>query len=66
MGKGRLMASGTRPTGATLKPVARAEAPGSAKRHCPVCGERLSAYNPGPNCYTHTIGMPWKGPNNRP
>jgi hypothetical protein len=22
-------------------------------RRCPVCGTRLAAYNPGPNCYAH-------------
>lgn len=59
------MASGTRPTGATLKPVAKAQAPG-ARRACPECGERLSAYNAGPHCYAHTVGIPWKGPNNKP
>jgi hypothetical protein len=60
------MASGTRPTGATLKPVPRAQPVGAPSRACTVCEERLSAYNPGPNCYAHTVGMPWKGPNNRP
>lgn len=60
------MASGTRPTGATLKPVTRAAPAGAPARSCTVCGERLSAYNPGPNCYAHTVGVPWKGPNHRP
>jgi len=23
-------------------------------RYCAVCGERLSAYNPGPNCFVHS------------
>lgn len=53
------MASGTR-TGTTLKPVAKARTSGSAA--CTVCGARLSAYNAGPDCYTHTIATPWKGP----
>ncbi len=53
------MASGTRPTGADLKPVARA---GSGKRSCGVCGARLTSYNPGPNCYRHTVEVPWRGP----
>lgn len=33
---------------------------------CPVCGVRLSAYNPGPNCWRHTIGQPWRGPSAKP
>lgn len=33
---------------------------------CAVCGERLSSYNPGPNCYAHTVDLPWKGPAHRP
>jgi hypothetical protein len=53
------MASGTRPTGADLKPVPKAN---DGKRNCPVCGDRLSSYNPGPNCYQHTVGMPWRSP----
>ena len=62
------MTTGTRPTAATAKPVARAERPGTRRaerRQCPVCGERLSAYNPGPACYAHTVGIPWKGPNHK-
>lgn len=62
------MTTGTRPTGTTLKPVARAEKPGvprGERRACPECGERLSAYNPGPHCYAHTVGIPWKGPHQR-
>lgn len=53
------MASGHRPTGADLKPVPKAN---DGKRDCPVCGQRLSSYNPGPNCYKHTIGALWGGP----
>jgi hypothetical protein len=33
---------------------------------CPVCGVKLSAYNPGPNCWQHTIGHPWRGPSAKP
>jgi hypothetical protein len=33
---------------------------------CAVCGVRLSAYNPGPNCWNHTIGHPWRGPSAKP
>lgn len=58
------MASGTRPTGATLKPIARVSS--STKRACPACGEHLSSYNPGPNCWTHTVGVPWRGPTAKP
>lgn len=54
------MASGSRVTGSTLKPVAKARTGGSLA--CEVCGSRLSAYNAGPNCYTHTVATPWKGP----
>jgi hypothetical protein len=57
------MATGIRPTGATTKPVPKA---GERGRCCPVCGERLSTYNPGPNCWTHTVGIPWNGPTQRP
>ncbi len=57
------MTTGTRPTGATLRPVARVG--GTEIRRCPECEERLSAYNPGPHCFRHTVGVPWKGPNQR-
>jgi hypothetical protein len=33
---------------------------------CSVCGTRLSSYNPGPNCWQHTIGYPWRGPSAKP
>lgn len=33
---------------------------------CPVCGVKLSSYNPGPNCWQHTIGNPWRGPSAKP
>jgi hypothetical protein len=55
--------SGKRPTGATLKPVRRYAV---EVRFCAVCQERLSTYNPGPNCYAHTTTKPWRGPDTRP
>ena len=33
---------------------------------CSVCGTKLSSYNPGPNCWQHTIGYPWRGPTAKP
>ena len=54
------MATGSRTTGTTLKPVPKARTSGTA--HCSVCGSRLSAYNAGPDCYAHTVPEPWKGP----
>jgi hypothetical protein len=36
------------------------------KRACGVCGVALSAYNEGPNCYRHSVGMPWRGPSAKP
>ncbi len=36
------------------------------QRACSVCGVKLSAYNPGPNCWQHTIGNPWRGPSAKP
>ena len=35
-------------------------------RRCPQCGVKLSQYNPGPNCWQHTIGWPWRGPSAKP
>ncbi|HYT25486.1 MAG TPA: hypothetical protein VEP73_03255 [Actinomycetota bacterium] len=35
-------------------------------RACPTCGEPLSQYNPGPNCFKHTVGFPWRGPTAKP
>ncbi len=35
-------------------------------QHCPVCGVKLSLYNPGPNCWQHTFGWPWRGPSAKP
>lgn len=53
------MTSGRRPTGEALKPVPRSEERG---RTCPSCGDRLSTYNPGPYCFSHTAPVPWRGP----
>jgi hypothetical protein len=39
---------------------------GDSDRRCDVCDVRLSAYNPGPNCWQHTIGRPWRGPSAKP
>jgi hypothetical protein len=36
------------------------------ERLCSVCGTRLSGYNPGPNCWQHTVGYPWRGPTAKP
>jgi hypothetical protein len=36
------------------------------QRVCSVCGIKLSSYNPGPNCWQHTIGYPWRGPSAKP
>jgi len=47
-----------------MKPVAKARTSGSLA--CTVCGSRLSAYNAGPDCYTHTVAAPWKGPGQLP
>lgn len=35
-------------------------------RQCTVCDVKLSSYNPGPNCWSHTIGYPWRGPTAKP
>jgi len=35
-------------------------------KSCAVCGTKLSSYNPGPNCWQHTIGYPWRGPSAKP
>lgn len=37
-----------------------------ADKTCSVCGTKLSSYNPGPNCWQHTIGYPWRGPSAKP
>ena len=35
-------------------------------RRCLQCDVKLSLYNPGPHCWQHTIGRPWRGPSARP
>jgi hypothetical protein len=35
-------------------------------RVCGQCGDPLSQYNPGPNCWNHTIEFPWRGPTAKP
>jgi hypothetical protein len=42
------------------------EAPKAEPRRCPECGVKLSSYNPGPNCWSHTVGWPWRGPSAKP
>jgi hypothetical protein len=37
-----------------------------AERRCTECGVKLSLYNPGPNCWQHTMGWPWRGPSAKP
>ena len=39
---------------------------GDRGRSCAVCGVKLSLYNPGPHCWNHTIGYPWRGPSAKP
>jgi hypothetical protein len=58
------VATGTRlaGTGAT-KAIPKAR---TARATCSECGVPLSSYNPGPNCFAHTLDIPWKGPGVRP
>jgi hypothetical protein len=37
-----------------------------AERRCAECGVKLSLYNPGPHCWQHTMGWPWRGPSAKP
>ena len=60
------MATGTRLAGTTAKPVLRAREGSAARAACSECGVPLSSYNKGPNCYAHTLDIPWKGPGVRP
>jgi hypothetical protein len=57
------VAAGTRLAGTTLKPVQKVR---DGRAQCTECAVRLSSYNPGPNCYAHTLDIPWKGPGVRP
>lgn len=65
------MAAGTRLSGSALK-AAPHPTPGPVPKStagrlaCGECGARLSSYNPGPNCYAHTLDVPWRGPGARP
>ena len=47
------------------QPAGRPGSP-STVRNCTVCGTKLSIYNPGPNCWQHTMGYPWRGPTAKP
>ena len=38
----------------------------AVRRACVVCGARLSTYNREDTCFTHTLEVPWKGPNTKP
>jgi hypothetical protein len=42
------------------------DVPAEAATSCSVCETKLSSYNPGPNCWQHTIGFPWRGPSAKP
>lgn len=53
------MASGTRLIGNSSKPVEKVR---TERAVCSCCGARLSGYNAGPNCYAHTVDLPWRGP----
>ena len=52
----RLAGSASRPA---TKPGTKTQA---GPKACTECGARLSSYNPGPNCFAHTLDVPWKGP----
>ena len=47
---------------------AASEAPARTERgrRCAECGVPLSQYNPGPHCWQHTVGWPWRGPSAKP
>lgn len=42
------------------------EAKSSGERRCSVCKVKLSLYNPGPHCWQHTLGWPYRGPSAKP
>jgi|GEM_PF-731105 hypothetical protein len=44
----------------------RSLAKSTGQRTCSVCGVTLSQYNPGPHCWQHTVGWPWRGPSAKP
>jgi hypothetical protein len=60
--KGRAM-QGVKTQSGTVKGTQK-RFPGG--RTCSQCGEPLSQYNPGPNCFKHTVGVPWRGPTAKP
>ena len=47
-------------------PAGKEKAAEQERPACSVCGVELSLYNPGPNCWQHTIGHPWRGPSAKP
>jgi len=50
-------------------PLSENQGPGpeaGSERCCSVCDVKLSLYNPGPNCWQHTLGWPWRGPTAKP
>ena len=59
MSHGGTVAAGTRLAGTTTKAIPKAR---EARATCTECGAPLSSYNPGPNCFAHTLDIPWKGP----
>ena len=56
-GQGARPPSGTGKSGQKSFPLGRV---------CGQCGDPLSQYNPGPNCWNHTVEFPWRGPTARP
>jgi hypothetical protein len=56
------VASGTRLAGTPTRPAADRRPLQATRQACTECGARLSSYNPGPNCFAHTLDVPWKGP----
>jgi hypothetical protein len=60
--KGRAV-QGVRTHGSPTKSMQRSFPTGRA---CRECGELLSQYNPGPNCWRHTQEYPWRGPTAKP
>lgn len=57
------MVAGSRPGSATRRPVRKVS---TLARHCAVCGEKLSAYNPGPNCFAHSTSGTGRAPEQPP
>ncbi len=56
-----------RPSPTDDRPPKAAGLPGRPDvQRCTICGIKLSSYNPGPNCWQHTIGYPWRGPSAKP